>query len=90
MLRFNFEQCEDQAHAAWQAGECSNHVNDACESLHVHAAPLDGAVLVENLDYTKATAVRDVWERYKDVDFVFVAGDDRNDERLMLPTPGRA
>lgn len=89
---FHYEAAEDQAHAAWQAGECANHVNDACASLRVHAVPLESALLVEHLDYTKVRAVRRIFE-HEEWDFVFVAGNERSDEevfRLALEISGEA
>ncbi|KAF3162199.1 hypothetical protein TWF225_009608 [Orbilia oligospora] len=85
---------EDQNLASRQAAECVNHINDSMEATqHVHAVPLEKAVIVEPSDYNKATAGAKVLEivcaeENSDVerwtpDFLFIAGDDREDEVLF-------
>ncbi|EWC46257.1 hypothetical protein DRE_04428 [Drechslerella stenobrocha 248] len=85
---------EDQNLVSRQAAECVNHINDSMENTqHVHAVPLEKAVVVEPSDYNKATAAAKVLEivcREENgstetwvPDFLFVAGDDREDEVLF-------
>ncbi|KAK6334100.1 hypothetical protein TWF696_002602 [Orbilia brochopaga] len=85
---------EDQNLASRQAAECVNHINDSMEGTqHVHAVPLEKAVVVEPSDYNKATAAAKVLEivcaeehgiiETWAPDFLFVAGDDREDEVLF-------
>ncbi|KAI9840981.1 MAG: hypothetical protein M1838_003815 [Thelocarpon superellum] len=92
-LIFHYEDAEDQTAAARQAGDCANHINDACEAQRVRAIPVDHAVLVEPIDWSKATAARHVFERLTSAaadgttpappDFLMVAGDDREDETIF-------
>jgi len=67
-----------------------NHINDACASLGVHAVPIDKALLVESATITKANAAEALWKSLEErtkksgmPDFIFVAGDDRDDEPVF-------
>jgi trehalose 6-phosphate synthase/phosphatase len=74
-------------------GDFSNHVNDACENLRIHAVPLEEAMLVEPDEFGKAYAAKQIFEANwgpeskegpaGQPDFVFVAGDDREDEQVF-------
>ncbi|KAJ9223343.1 CAZyme family GT20 [Paecilomyces variotii] len=89
-LVFHYGSADDQASAARQASECADHINDACESQHVHAVPVDGALVVETVETNKASAAEMIWryclERGKRdgqdyrPDFLLVIGDSREDE----------
>lgn len=88
-LIFNYAKAEDPRTAARQAGDCTNHINDACESQRVHAVPIEGAVVVEPIDLSKETAAKHIFDRIrknvnedreKMPDFLMVAGDAREDE----------
>jgi len=88
-LIFNYAKAQDHQVAARQAGDCTNHINDACESQRIHAVPIDGAVLVEPIHLSKETAARHIFDRIKKnveqqvekmPDFLMVAGDAREDE----------
>lgn len=87
---FRYADAADPQAAARLAGDCINHINDACENQRVHAVPVDGAVKVEPVDWSKGTAATWVFEglKKKNVEgkgskmpeFLFVAGDAREDE----------
>lgn len=93
-ILFHFGVAEDQEAAARLAADCASHVNDACESLRVHAIVLDGTIAVESMDWTKSTAAQKVFEKlntrassdgdtHKPVDFLMVVGDGREDEKVF-------
>ena len=92
-LIFHYANAEDVAAAARQAGECANHINGACEGQRVRAIPIEHAVLVESMDWSKKTAATHVLELMKGKagqkkqvqlpDFLMVAGDDREDETIF-------
>ncbi|KAL9121850.1 MAG: hypothetical protein Q9187_001597 [Circinaria calcarea] len=88
-LAFHYSKAEDQQAAARQAGDCANHINLACESQRIHAVPVDGAIVVEQIDWSKGTAATYIFEGLKKKyeakglpkpDFLMVAGDGRDDE----------
>jgi len=88
-LTFDYKHAEDFEGARRQAGECANHINDACESQNVHAIPVDSSLVIEQRNINKASAITQVWENIeKDAkadgstlpEFLFVAGDGREDE----------
>ena len=78
---------EDPLAAIRQSGDCCNHINGSCESFRIHAVPIPNGVLVEPLDWTKVTACEKVLdmnnERGWKVDFLMVAGDNRDDEPVF-------
>lgn len=92
-LLLHYGSVADSQGAAVQVGECANHINEACESQRVHAIPLERAVLVEPMDWSKGTAATQIMEgigakRVDSVkrampDFLMVAGDDRDDEAIF-------
>ncbi|KAF2099202.1 alpha,alpha-trehalose phosphate synthase-like protein subunit [Rhizodiscina lignyota] len=88
-LRFNYARAEDGDAAARQAGDCANHINDACGSQRVHAVPVDKAVLIEPIEWSKGTAAAHIFEGLVEqkknggVEFLMVAGDDREDEVIF-------
>jgi trehalose-phosphatase len=97
-LIFHYENCEDKEVAGRLAGDCASHVNDACGESRVRAIPLEGAVAVEPIDYHKGTAAQKILEsmvadnsdngqgkepRKAPFDFLFVAGDGRDDENIF-------
>lgn len=88
-LVFHYNNVEDQQAAARQAGDCANHINLACETQRIHAVPVDGALVVEQTDWSKGTAATHIFEGLKkkheakglsDPEFLMVAGDGRDDE----------
>lgn len=90
---FRYADAADPQAAARLAGDCINHINDACENQRVHAVPVDGAVRVEPVDWSKGTAATRVFEGLqkkkiedeglKMPDFLMVAGDARDDEVIF-------
>ena len=87
-LMFHYSNAEDVQSAARQASDCANHLNDACSSQRLHAIPMDGAVHVEPMDWSKATAASQIFDRLRrqadgTPEFLMVAGDDRDDEPIF-------
>lgn len=86
-LRFDYSESEDKESAQRLAAECANHVNDACSGLRVHTVSVDGAIIFEPMDITKATAANTILERMKKKNnapqWLFVAGDGREDEAVF-------
>lgn len=83
-LIFHYESEADSA--SRQAGECANQINDASQSQRVRAVPTKDSVIIEPADYDKATAAQHVFEKYPESDrpeFLFVAGNDRDDEVIF-------
>lgn len=88
-LIFRYDKAGDQEAAQRQAGECVDHINDACSKQGIRAVPIPKAVLVESIQYSKGSAATHIFEhmRSKNIakigakpDFLMVAGDDREDE----------
>lgn len=93
-LIFHYKNADDFEAASRQAGDCASHINDACEEQRVRAIPLEGAVAVEPIDWSKGTAAEAILEKLKDkmhpdsthnapMDFLMVAGDGRDDEVIF-------
>lgn len=91
-LIFRYDNAHDKESAARLGGECVDHINDACNSQRLHAVPIDKAVLIEPIDWSKASAARHILDGLKGdnskeigqfPDFLFVAGDDREDEVIF-------
>lgn len=86
-LLFRYDKSEDQEAAMRQAGESADQINGSCKSMHIHAVPIKGAVLIEQEDVSKGTAAKHVYDMLcadskgiSQPDFMLVAGDDREDE----------
>ena len=76
---------KDPAAATRQAGECANHIDDACQNMGMQAVPCDGGLLIEPTEWSKGTAATRVFERLVEnaagpPDFLMVVGDGREDE----------
>lgn len=92
-LIFHYEKADDFDAAATQAGECATHINDVCESAHIHAVPIDKSILIEPLDWSKGSAATHIFNKLhrnnldkqasSPADFLLVAGDDREDEVIF-------
>jgi trehalose 6-phosphate synthase complex regulatory subunit len=88
-ITFHYDAAEDTDGASRQAGECANHINDACASQQIHAVPGELCVVIEPVEWTKASAAKHVFEQLVEEDggvkpdFLFVAGDDRADEGVF-------
>jgi HAD superfamily hydrolase (TIGR01484 family) len=89
-LIFHYGKANDKETAVRIAGECINHINDVFKTQNVHAVPTENAVVVEALEWSKASAATHLFEGLllkadegKRVDFLLVAGDDREDEAIF-------
>lgn len=86
-LLFRHDKCQDQEAAIRQAGESADQINGSCKSMHIHAVPIKGAVLIEQEDFSKGTAAKHVYDMLcrdskglSKPGFMLIAGDDREDE----------
>ncbi|RKF73645.1 putative alpha,alpha-trehalose-phosphate synthase 106 kDa subunit [Golovinomyces cichoracearum] len=93
-LIFHYETCEDQESACRLASDCVSHVNDACDDQNVRAVPIEGAVVVEPIYWSKVTAAETVFNDIKSrtqqqgdqnvpVDLLIVIGNNRDDEGVF-------
>lgn len=85
---FHYKIADDPSYAARQAAECANDVNDRFENQGIRAVPVEGAVMVELSDCSKATAAERIMELLSSKDtqlpeFLLVIGDDREDEVIF-------
>ncbi|PHH73084.1 hypothetical protein CDD80_4068 [Ophiocordyceps camponoti-rufipedis] len=88
-LLFHHGGADDREAAARQASDCASHINDACEAQRVHAVAVGDSMVVEPLDYDKSTAAQHVLDRLDGgVDFLLVAGDGRDDEKVFVWAKG--
>ena len=82
-LLFRYDKASDPDASTRHAGDCANHINDACEQQRVKAVPSRDYVIIEPVDFDKSTAAQHVFNKYAESakpDFLFVAGNDRDDE----------
>jgi trehalose 6-phosphate synthase/phosphatase len=82
-LLFRYDKASDPDASTRHAGDCANHINDACEQQRVKAIPSRDYVIIEPVDFDKSTAAQHVFNKYDESskpDFLFVAGNDRDDE----------
>lgn len=88
-LFFRYEKVEDETAATRAAGDCADQINSGCKSMRIHAVPIQKAVLIQQVDFSKGTAATDVYTSLRSQtattegvapDFLMVAGDDREDE----------
>lgn len=87
-ILFRYDKCGDQENATRLASECAVQINGADQVLRIRAVPVNKAVLIEMEAFSKGTAAASILKqaRSKDeklsrpLDFLFVAGDDREDE----------
>ena len=90
-LIWRYDKADDMDTATRLAGEAANHINDACGSQRVRAVPVEKSVIIEPLDWNKASAATGIFERLRsgkvgvpnEPDFLLVAGDDREDEAIF-------
>jgi trehalose-phosphatase len=74
---------ERQCSLIFHYGSNANQINDASASQRVRAIPTKDSVIIEPADYDKSTAAQHIFDRYPGSDrpeFLFVAGNDRDDE----------
>ncbi|KAF1949624.1 alpha,alpha-trehalose phosphate synthase-like protein subunit [Byssothecium circinans] len=85
-LIFHYETTNQPELAQRQAGECANHINDAAEQQRVRAIPTKCSVIIEPSDFDKSTAAQHIFANYPPSalpEFLFVAGNDRDDETVF-------
>lgn len=93
-LILHYGKAEDKELADRLIPECANHINEACEMQKVRAVPhtADRMLVVEPLEWAKAATATRIFEQIvaqakeqgaKAPDFLFVAGDDREDEAVF-------
>jgi trehalose-phosphatase len=85
-LIFHYEKANDTDSSSRHAGDCANHINDACEQQRVKAIPTKTSVIIEPVDFDKASAAQHLFSKYPESarpDFLFVAGNDRSDENVF-------
>lgn len=84
---FHYKKVNDKDDSSSRhAGDCANHINDACEQQRVKAIPTKDSVVIEPVDFDKASAAQHIFGKYpKDArpDFLLVAGNDRSDEGVF-------
>ncbi|ORY11253.1 glycosyltransferase family 20-domain-containing protein [Clohesyomyces aquaticus] len=69
-----------------QAGDCANHINDACVNQKVRAFPTKDSVIIEPTEFDKGTAAAHIMKHLKKEDrpdFLLIAGNDRDDEVIF-------
>lgn len=91
-LIFDYTEAEDMAGAFKQAGECANHINDACHGQSVSAVPIEDGLLISEMDINKGLATQMISDCLEQVteekgeplpDFLMVIGDSREDEYVF-------
>jgi trehalose-phosphatase len=85
-LVFHYDKAHDKDSSSRHAGDCANHINDACEQQRVKAVPTKDSVIIEPLDFDKATASQHIFGKFHPTerpDFLLVAGNDRSDEGVF-------
>ena len=89
---FDYADAEDIAGAFKQAGECANHINDACRNQHVSAVPIEDGLCISEMDVNKGLAAQMISDKLeKEIDgskqalpdFLLVIGDSREDEYVF-------
>lgn len=91
-LIFHHADCGDKAAVSKQAGECANHINDACHSQNISAIPVEDGLCVAALDLNKGSATALIsdnleYQAYEKgvamPEFLLVVGDSREDEYVF-------
>jgi trehalose 6-phosphate synthase/phosphatase len=85
-LTFHYKKSDGYDSADRQAGDCANHINDACENQRVKAIPTKNSVIIEPMDLDKGTAAKHIFNsipKEKRPDWLMVAGNDRDDEVIF-------
>ncbi|KAI1622288.1 alpha,alpha-trehalose-phosphate synthase [Exophiala viscosa] len=87
-LVFDYAEAEDLAGAFKQAGECANHINDACQGQGVGAVPIEEGLYISEIGINKGLAaqmISDTLEKSSHAmpDFLMVVGDSREDEYVF-------
>lgn len=86
-LIFHYEKTVlDKDSSSRHAGDCANHINEACEQQRIKAIPSKDSVVIEPIDFDKAHAAQQLFASYPEngrPDFLLVAGNDRSDENVF-------
>ena len=91
-LKFDYSEATDKETAFKQAGECANHINDACHNLEVRAIPVERGLYIAPAHINKASAASMISEKLQHLqiekgvpmpDFLLVIGDSREDEYMF-------
>lgn len=91
-LIFDYSEADDVPGAFKQAGECANHINDACRGQHVGAVPIEDGLFVSEMNIDKGTATQWISNKLEKSaqekgeefpDFLLVIGDSREDEYVF-------
>ena len=61
----HYNKVDDVENATRQAGDCANHIDDACQAQRIHAVPVDRALLIEPIDWSKGTAADWIIKEYE-------------------------
>ncbi|KAL6242288.1 Trehalose-6-P synthase/phosphatase complex subunit [Rhinocladiella similis] len=89
---FDYAEADDVAGAFKQAGECANHINDACQGQNVCAVPVEDGLYISEVGINKGLAaqmISDSLEKLCEVrgekmpEFLMVVGDSREDEYVF-------
>ncbi|KIW62074.1 trehalose-phosphatase [Exophiala xenobiotica] len=89
---FDYAEAEDMAGAFKQAGECANHINDACQGQNVCAVPIEDGLYISEVGINKGLAAQMISDTLEKLsrsrgepmpDFLMVVGDSREDEYVF-------
>ncbi len=89
---FDYSDADDRAGAFKSAGECANHINDACRGQNVNAIPIEDGLYISEIDVNKGAASQLIMENLEKLaqdkgvslpDFLMVIGDSREDEYVF-------
>ena len=75
---------------SWQARELVNHLAEAFAKSPLEVVRGHKVIEVRPLGVNKGRALKNVMQRFSEVDFLFAAGDDRTDEDLFATLPASA
>ena len=88
-LKLRLDKASDKDSAVRLGGECADQINSGCGSQDIHAVPVEKAVLIEPIEWSKGSAATHIFDKLREnrsrerglfPDFLLVAGDDREDE----------
>ncbi|KAF2474620.1 uncharacterized protein BDR25DRAFT_280032 [Lindgomyces ingoldianus] len=88
---FHYQKTDDDGDdaaeaSARRAGDCANHINDACQTQRVKAVPTKDSVIIEPVEYNKSTAATHIMKNLdmkNRPEFLMVVGNDRDDEVIF-------
>ncbi|KAK7885796.1 Trehalose-6-P synthase/phosphatase complex subunit [Exophiala xenobiotica] len=88
----DYAEAEDMAGAFKQAGECANHINDACQGQNVCAVPVEDGLYISEVGINKGLAAQMISDTLETMsqsrgepmpEFLMVVGDSREDEYVF-------